>query len=158
MTKIIAVVRHAQSAGKQSNGLDYDRILTRIGEAQARVLGNKLMQQNFFPDLILSSDAARARQTTELINLSLQLPPQNIQYKREFYEALMVQWLDYIHGIHEDAGSIMLVGHNPWLSMLAGNFAGRICELEPCELMAFQFEVDSWLKIDELGTVILNIK
>ena len=73
MTRILFVLRHAQSVGKQSDQPDYDRILTAEGEVMAKVLGRKLKQQNYNIDLILSSRAARSRHTVEYVNEVLQL-------------------------------------------------------------------------------------
>ena len=47
MTKVLLILRHAQSAGKQSGQLDYDRSLTVEGEEIARALGKKILQQGF---------------------------------------------------------------------------------------------------------------
>lgn len=158
MTKVIAVLRHAQSAGKQTGQQDYDRMLSPRGEAVARTLGQKLLSQNFNLDLILSSSSRRTTQTVELINESLQLPIKKTQFKSELYEAHMATWLDYIHELPNDVNRVMLVGHNPWLSMLASHLAGSICDLAACELIAFEFEVDLWKELISPGREILHVK
>lgn len=158
MTKVIAVLRHAQSAGKQSGQRDYDRVLTPSGEASARALGKKLLEHGFKTGLILSSSSARSRQTTVLVNESLQLPEDKILFKHELYEALMIDWLDHIHDLPGNLDHIILVGHNPWLSMLSSNFAGNVTELHPGELIAFEFDVDDWANISDHGRKVLNIK
>ncbi|HWA32856.1 MAG TPA: histidine phosphatase family protein [Cyclobacteriaceae bacterium] len=158
MTKIIFVLRHAQSAGKQGGQQDYDRVLTPTGEADARALGKKLQAGNFNPDLILASAAVRTKQTTDLVNESLRISEQKIHLKKDLYEALMTHWMDYIHLLPDNENSVLLVGHNPWLSMLASNFAGSMLELGPCELIGFEFTVTRWSEISFSGKEILRIK
>jgi len=63
MTKVIAVLRHAQSAGKQSGQRDYDRVLTPEGVASINKLGKKLSEQGWKPDFVLGSSATRVQQT-----------------------------------------------------------------------------------------------
>ena len=158
MTKVIAILRHAQSAGKQTGQRDYDRTLTTQGEAKVRFLGQKLKKQNFNPELILSSGSARTRQTVALLNESLQIEGSKIQFKTELYDALMANWHDFIHELPDTANTVLLVGHNPWLSMLASDFAGEFCDLSPCELISFEFQVDLWKEITGSGKKVLNIK
>lgn len=158
MTKVIVVLRHAQSAGKQSGQRDYDRVLSASGEGQARNLGKKLLEVRFQTDLILSSSSVRTRQTAGLVNEFLTLSGDRILFKNELYEALMIDWLDHIHELPSNVRHVTLIGHNPWLSMLASTFAGRMIDLLPCELAAFEFHSESWNEIADQGRMILNIK
>lgn len=158
MTKVIAVLRHAQSAGKQSGQRDYDRALSSSGEVQARNLGKKLSGHLFQTDLILSSSAARTRQTVGLVNEFFRFPEDKILFKNELYEALMSDWMHHIHELPADLNHVTLVGHNPWLSMLASSFAGTVMDLLPCELAVFEFMKESWSEISDPGKPILNIK
>ncbi len=157
MSKIILVLRHAQSAGKQGGQQDYDRELTAAGMTAARDLGKKLAEDHFHPDLILSSAALRTRQTTEVVNEALHLSSDKIEFKKELYEASAIEWRDQIQGISEHTKSILLVGHNPHLSLLASEFAGQMLELSPCELIGFQFNTSAWTEIHSTGKVILRL-
>ncbi len=158
MTKKLFVLRHAQSAGKQSRQPDYDRDLTVEGEAKAKALGQKIKKENYDIDLILSSAATRTRHTVASVNEILQLTSEKIHYKKELYDAMLQDWIAEIHKLPADLRTVMLVGHNPGLSMLATNFHNTIVDLEPCELIAFEFDVNSWEEIENKGKEILNIK
>ena len=158
MTKIIAVLRHAQSAGKQGGQRDFDRMLTPHGEGDATTLGKKLSEHTDNVELILSSSSVRTRQTVHLANESLHLSHDKIWFKGELYEALIFNWLDYVHNLPMDINQVMLVGHNPCLSQLACSFAGAFIDLSPCELVAFEFNTESCLEIGNRGKEILHIK
>ena len=158
MMKKLFVLRHAQSAGKQSRQRDYDRDLTAVGEAKAKALGQKIKKANINIDLILSSDAVRTRRTVAFLNETLQLTEAKIQFETELYDALLIEWIDKIHKLPDEVQVVMVVGHNPALSMLATKFHHTLVDLEPCELMAFEFDVNSWDEIENTAQEILNIK
>lgn len=158
MSKIILVLRHAQSAGKQGGQQDYDRELTVAGIAAARDLGKKLANDHFHPDLILASAALRTRRTTEIVNEALQVSGDKIEFKKELYEASASTWLEQIQMIPAEVKSILIVGHNPYLSLLASEFAGQMLELAPCELIGFQFNSSDWREINSTGKVILRLQ
>ena len=151
MTKVLLVLRHAQSAGKQSGQLDYDRSLTAEGEEIARALGKTILRQGFKLDLIASSSATRAKGTVDLVNQSIQLSDENIHFEQTLYDGLMSDWNEHIRELPNEVNQVMLVGHNPWLSMLVSSFAGTVIDLAPCELIGFEFDVDSWKEIEGPG-------
>ena len=70
----------------------------------------------------------------------------------------MIEWIDRIHKLPDEVQVVMVVGHNPAISMLATNFHNAIVDLGPGELIAFEFNVNSWAKIANSGKEILNIK
>ena len=158
MTRFIATLRHAQSAGKQSGQLDYDRSLNNDGQLQARSIGQKIKEQKINFQLIVSSSSTRTQQTVELLNETLLIAPENIRFDNELYEASMAQWLDQVHNLPDTVESVLLVGHNPCLSILASTFAGSIREPGPCELIGFEFECSNWKQLRKAGKEILNIK
>jgi len=158
MAKIIFLLRHAQSAGKQSGQRDYDRLLTPQGEVEARTNGKKISDGNYFPDLILCSGAARTRKTLELFYEFKQLLNEKIQFREDLYDAAMTHLLDIIQGLPDDVNKVMLIGHNPGISLLASDLSTRIVDMSTCQLVGYEFQVDSWLDIDSCGKEILNIK
>ncbi len=157
MSKMIFVLRHAQSAGKQGGQQDYDRVLTPSGEENARTLGKKILKADLTIDLILASSAIRTKRTAELVNESLGISEHKILLEKDLYEGIMANWMDNIHALPEDAHAVLLVGHNPWLSMLASNFAGNMLELAPCEFVGFEFSADSWKDISYSGKKVAHI-
>ena len=88
----------------------------------------------------------------------MELPVEKIKFKDELYEALLVHWLDYIYELPEEINNVLLLGHNPWLSMLASSFAGSIRELARYELTAFEFESKSGRKNGDMCREIMNVK
>ena len=158
MSKVVYMLRHAQSLGKQSNQRDYERTLSLLGVSQARQLGVRLKQLGIGADRVLSSSAIRARETFTLVNESLGLSEEKVYFSDSLYETLMVHCLDEIQRTPESATSVLLVGHNPWLSMLASKLSGSTIELAPCEFMGLTFDVSRWQDVSNRGKEIHRIK
>lgn len=157
MSKILLLLRHAQSAGRQGNQPDYERRLTPEGEAMADRTGLLIQQNLLTPDYILSSSAVRTRQTVEQIRKNLQVPMTHIGYLPELYEASAMVWMDQIHQLDDSMRCVILVGHNPAISALTSTFADRAIDLPPCGLMAFEFPAMEWIQISGPGREITRI-
>ncbi|CAN5607075.1 hypothetical protein BH10BAC4_BH10BAC4_24520 [soil metagenome] len=158
MTKIIFILRHAQSAGKQSGQHDYDRILTPHGQAEARAQGIIFIEKNYFPDLILCSASTRTRQTLALFNESTMIPPEKIQFREDFYDALMFHLLDTTEKLPDDISKVMYIGHNPGLSLFASDLCANFIDLATSQLVAYEFNTETWKELNGPGKEILNLK
>ncbi|HRI80721.1 MAG TPA: histidine phosphatase family protein [Cyclobacteriaceae bacterium] len=149
MTKVLIVVRHAQSAGKQSGQRDYDRVLTPVGKKNSHELGEKIKKSSFQVDFILASAAVRAAQTVEHINKVLALPDEKIQFNTPLYEALIPGWIEIILELPDRFNTLMLVGHNPGISMLASALTGQNIDLAPCQMTGVELDLSSWKELTE---------
>ncbi|MGH9324653.1 MAG: SixA phosphatase family protein, partial [Vicinamibacteria bacterium] len=65
--KILMLLRHAKSRWKNRDVPDHDRTLNKRGKKTAPVMGSLLAAEKLVPDMILSSTAARARETAEAV-------------------------------------------------------------------------------------------
>lgn len=142
--KQIILIRHAQTAGKQAGQRDFDRSLTSEGEAQARALGKIFVTQSVHPDYLLSSSAARTRQTAELINESLRITPGHIAFRDELYETDTSGWIDGISQLPPYIKCVVCIGHNPVISVLASHFAGHEVDLAPASFARFESVTAEW--------------
>lgn len=112
------LLRHADAASIGTDHRDITRELTPKGRRQAREVGELLAQQRV--ELVLSSSATRARQTTELLHL--QTP---IRYLDRLYNAGSRQLLAELSGIDDQVRTLLVVGHAPGIPALAVNLADR---------------------------------
>ena len=113
------LMRHAEASSAGTDWRDITRELTPRGRTQAREVGELLSRQRI--ELVLSSSAARARQTTEL--LGLQAP---IRYLDRLYNAGSRQLLAELAGVPDQVKNVLSVGHAPGIPALAGNLADRL--------------------------------
>jgi phosphohistidine phosphatase len=124
---ILILLRHAKSdwAGDEA---DVDRPLSKRGLRQAPLAGQWLAGQWLAGqwlahgvrgiDLVVVSPARRARSTWELASAELDdAPPTRIDDRA--YAASASELLGIVRGLPDDAGTVVLVGHNPGIEDLA---------------------------------------
>jgi phosphohistidine phosphatase len=112
------LMRHAEAATSGTDWRDISRELTPRGRTQAREVGEMLSKQRI--ELVLSSSAARARQTTELLAL-----PAPIRYLDRLYNAGSRQLMAELSGVPDQVKTILVVAHAPGIPALAENLADR---------------------------------
>ena len=122
--KTLILMRHAKSAWDVTGTKDIDRPLNARGRKAAPRMGEWLKAQKYRPDVVLCSTAARARETLELVKLSLP-GGAAIEYQRGLYMAEPRDLLREIGKAPASAGTLLLIGHNPGLEILAGQLAGK---------------------------------
>ena len=109
------LVRHAAADFNASS--DHQRPLSEIGKLQAKQSAVYIKQKVQSSDvLIISSDALRT-ETTALI-IQQQLNPCQLSAHSSFYHAQVGAWCDAIMA-HQSTEYLILVGHNPTISMLS---------------------------------------
>ena len=129
------LLRHAEAVPDPAN--DEARRLTAKGSRQAENIGKFCREHGFVPEMILSSPLARAEETARLVARELDLP--KLVQIEEFLRAGMTPE-GAISGLREllksatkqekcsEKVSIMMVGHEPDFSKLAGVLIGGCAE------------------------------
>ena len=118
----LLLLRHGAAASKSAAG-DRERLLTPEGRAAVRGLGARLRDTEPPPDLVLCSPARRARETLELFGAAWAAKPVSI-VEEPLYLADAASLLHRLREVEPDTGSVLLVGHNPGLEVLARVLAG----------------------------------
>ncbi|XP_062162558.1 uncharacterized protein At3g52155, chloroplastic isoform X2 [Alnus glutinosa] len=63
----LILLRHAESSWEYPSLRDHDRPLSKAGQDDAVIVSQKLQQLGWIPELILSSDAVRTRETLKIM-------------------------------------------------------------------------------------------
>lgn len=117
------LLRHAKSA--YPHGVpDHDRPLAGKGRRNAQAAGEWLRDVGPALDLVLCSDATRARHTWEIVAGVLAEPPV-VKLEPRIYEAIPDDLLLLAHGTDDAVRSLALVGHEPSLSTVTLLLAGE---------------------------------
>jgi phosphohistidine phosphatase SixA len=152
----LILLRHAHAEPAAPGVSDFDRPLSRQGQAEAEAAGQWLQAHGHLPDRVLYSPARRTRETLETVLARIGYVEQRGEPR--IYEATPGA-LIALADEQREIGRLMLVGHNPGLEQLvallcsgqSGDFrglpAGAVAvlrlpgdsELEPgiAELLAF---------------------
>jgi phosphohistidine phosphatase len=125
--RTLVLLRHAK-AEQPRDAPDLERPLTARGHADASAAGAWLARHGLLPDVVLCSAARRTRQTWHDVALGMTgAPPEGgpagssptIRYAMEAYEALPEDLLELVRAAQPDAGTVLLVAHNPGISLLS---------------------------------------
>lgn len=150
--KRLILVRHAKTEQLDYNSskTDFQRKLKSRGHSDSKLISKKLVKMGVKPDLILSSTAQRAKQTAQLMAENLAYDQEKIEYQQFIYDGYTTSeflgFLEKYSGNHE---TIMIVGHNPEIAMLAINLTeGDYYHFPTCATTAIKFETDDWTNIN----------
>lgn len=153
MVKKLWLLRHghAQHAAAQK---DFERTLTPEGKDRIEQVG-KQVRSVCDPNLILCSSARRTCQTADCFLAQL-ANYGRIQYVDAIYEASYNKLLSLLNGQKSQHQSILLIGHNPGISLLTDLLTGQsFNNLSPGDLVELEFTGFEWNEVGE-GTGILR--
>lgn len=120
----LLLLRHAKSSWGDPTLPDHQRSLTKRGTKAASRMGRYIVDNNLQPDLILCSDAVRARATLALVVSFFDDPLPDTVTASDLYLAEPNAILRVIEANAANAGRILVVGHNPGLQALALSLTG----------------------------------
>ncbi|TAL95287.1 MAG: histidine phosphatase family protein [Rhodanobacter sp.] len=112
----LILLRHAEAVPIDNTGEDRQRALSPRGEQEAQAAGLWLAAHGIRAERVLSSPTRRADETARLALAAIEQAPVPQQAK-EIYDATPGELLVLLDQ-HADAGSVMLVGHNPGIERL----------------------------------------
>ena len=148
--KHLLLCRHAKSSWKDSSLADVDRPLNKRGKKNAPEMGRRLMARGVKPDLIVSSPARRAYKTALYLARECGTAGKEIRIVDAIYSAYPLKLLEIIRGLEPIHDLVVMVGHNPEITILA-NLLGRlrIENIPTCGVVVLDFAVGSWSEIEE---------
>ncbi len=146
--KHLVIIRHSDAESSSYSSSDFDRKLTDIGREKARLQAKRLKDMNILPDLIITSSAKRALDTTDIIVdvLSENCPIQKSPLLYEDYSTN--DFLDLISEISETNNIVYIVGHNPSLSVMASRLDfDAFINFKPCSIGVFEID-NNWKLVE----------
>lgn len=121
MPRRLLLMRHARQGGSASS--DHERALTEAGREDARRVGRRLRDRGEIPGRVLRSTARRCHETWEAMAEAFD-PPVADEPDRALYNASASELLDAIAGVPDEVDSLLVLAHNPGISLLALALAG----------------------------------
>jgi phosphohistidine phosphatase len=146
--KEICLFRHAKSSWKYPRLDDFERPLNKRGRKNAPFMGQILHAIGFYPDLIISSPAARAAMTARIVAMRLGYSLEHIEYLASIYESSHDNLLHVLSNLEDRLNRIMLVGHNPAMTILANKLGDTsIANLPTSGAYCVAFNISKWSQI-----------
>ncbi len=118
--KRLFILRHAKSSWDDPGLDDHDRPLAPRGRRACKAMAAHLRTNAIEPELVLCSSARRTRETLEGV-----APGGKHLIEAELYSASPGDLVDRLRRVPDGVGSVMLIGHNPSMQMLALRLARR---------------------------------
>jgi phosphohistidine phosphatase len=153
--KTLLILRHAKSSWKAPARADHERPLSQRGERDAPRMGALAREHGLIPDLIISSDAVRARLTAEAVATSARYAG-DILLDPQLYLASPADIVAALRTVRERAETVMIIGHNPGLEDLVEQLTGEQQDLPTAALVQIVLPIDQWrdLKQSIRGTLV----
>ncbi|OAY68708.1 hypothetical protein ACMD2_03581 [Ananas comosus] len=142
----LILLRHAESALGDRLTRDHDRPLSKLGRIDAVSVSRKLQQLGWIPELILSSDAARTKETLQILQEHAQgFSEAEVRFVPSFYSiaAMDGQTAEHLQkAICEYSRDEILtvIGWEEAASM----FSGGTVELKTCNAALLEAAGKSW--------------
>jgi len=137
--KTLILVRHAKSAWPDVSVPDYERPLENQGVEDSIQIGKYLKTKVPNPDYIITSGAKRTLETAQIISKELFNQPITLNINKLIYGASINEMRNLIKNFNQKYKNIMVVGHNPTMTLLINEISNANIDHMP-----------------ELGTAIIN--
>jgi phosphohistidine phosphatase len=116
------LLRHAEAAPSGAYR-DHERPLTPAGREAAAHVGGALAVRGERIDLALCSDAARTRETLDLVLGASGANPE-IRLEPTIYQAERCHLMELLRALPDEIRTVLAVGHNPAFAEFSSLFAG----------------------------------
>lgn len=150
MSKKLYLVRHAKAQQQSIDNTDFSRMLSERGMRDASLVGDYCKQHGYSVDMIISSPAARAFATAELMAQQMEHNLEGIHTNEELYMASVRTFLQVVNQLKDDWESVLITSHDPTVTYLGEHLSNaEVGHMPTGSMMAINFETDSWAEVSE---------
>lgn len=141
--KILYLLRHGKSSWENASLNDFDRPLNDRGDRESTEMGKYMLENNYIPDIILSSPSERTTETTENIVRELKFNGE-IKYIENLYLASSSEIREVIENTKSE--SALIIGHNPGLETLLNEITKEDHVMKTSHLAVIDLEKGELIK------------
>ena len=142
--KVLLVLRHAKSSWDDGRLTDHERPLNPRGQRDAPRIGQLLRDEQLIPDVIISSDAVRARMTAEAVADAAGYTSA-IQFAPRLYAAAPEDIVAVLQTTPKTSTRmVMIVGHNPGFEEFVAELTGEQHDFPTAALAHIVLPIDRW--------------
>lgn len=152
MKKII-IVRHAKSSFKY-NVIDHERPLNNRGYDDAHLLSKHLGNKKLNIDLVLSSDATRAKNTANIFISNLKINENLFILDHDLYDFSGENLTRKIKACNDSINDLMVFGHNHAITAFVNAYGDKYIENVPtCGIVIMEFDIKHWKDLNKGETI-----
>lgn len=148
MKKTLILVRHASAEEDNFRVKDFDRQLVSKGLSEAAIMGKWLAGKSIIPDRFVTSTAARAYKTAEIVADQLHINISDIVLNSSLYDGGPRAYLEAVNTTPDETDKLVLFGHNPDITYFAEYLSGSdIGSMKKGSIAILEFEDLKWEEI-----------
>ena len=142
--KRIIIVRHAKSSWKY-DVIDHERPLNNRGKKDVELVSGHLARLFEMPDLVLVSDAFRAKNTASVFIKNLEINQNIVQLNHDLYDFSGNNLLKTIRACSNNVNKLMVFGHNHAITSFVNTYGDVYIENVPtCGVIIIEFNIENW--------------
>ncbi len=143
MTRRLIIMRHAKSSWNSPAHSDHERALNGRGRSDAPKVGAVLVERGWTPELVLSSDSQRTRET--FAGMSESFPSAvEARFLPSFYHAGLGAAQDELPAVPDEVACLLVLGHNPGWEDLVDWLAGEDIVMKTANAALLSLDLESW--------------
>lgn len=150
--KTLILTRHAKTEqlGYMSTKSDFERVLKPRGINDARLVAEDMIQHLIKPNLLVTSKAKRAEQTTDIFAEAFHIDKSAVVHEQFLYDGYTTsELISYLGQFKNQHNVIMVVGHNPEIAMTAITLTDSdYLHFPTTGTIAISFDVTNWEDIN----------
>jgi phosphohistidine phosphatase len=152
MKKII-IVRHAKSSW-EFDVSDFARPLNDRGIGDANMVSKELKSFLINPDLIMSSDALRAKNTCEIFISNLNIDKNILRFNHGLYDFSGENLLRVIKSCDTKHNELLIFGHNHAITACVNTYGNRYIDNVPTSgVVIIEFDISNWEDLKKGKTI-----
>jgi len=151
--KTLYVVRHAKSSWK-FDVIDHERPLNDRGLDDAPKVAAHVASTMSKPDLMMSSDAMRAKTTSFFFAKAYQIPEEEIILDYKLYDFEGRDLVEVIRNCEDEIDCLMIFGHNNAMTNFVNTYGSVFMDNIPtCGFTAIVFNINHWKDLNQGETI-----
>lgn len=151
--KQLILIRHAKSSWSH-NVIDHERPLNNRGFNDAQIISNHLNDSNLKVELVLSSDATRAKTTASIIVSNLRINKELFSLNHDLYDFSGDNFIKTIKNCDNKIDYLMVFGHNHAITAFVNSFGDKYIDNVPtCGAVIIEFDINSWKNLNKGKTL-----
>ncbi len=151
--KNLYLVRHAKSSWEY-NLSDHERPLNNRGYKDANLVSNYLRNSLKLPDLVISSDAIRAKTTARIYVDNLGISEDIFELDYKLYDFSGIDLTEVIKNCDDSVNTLMVFGHNHAMTYFVNTFGNKpIGNVPTSGFTHIELDINSWIDLKKGITV-----
>jgi phosphohistidine phosphatase len=144
--KRLVLIRHGKADQSGKIDSDFERTLIKKGQKDAHFIAGVIKNLGVKPELLITSDAYRANETAEIFADVLDYPKDKILRESFLYDGYTTgQLVDFISEKGTEAETILIFGHNPFISQSGIRLSKNFHQSFPTSgCLGLKFDVSTW--------------